>query len=206
MAYRHGARFVAHWNEVCRPIDRNTKAKIMALAEGLERRTKPAGRRNGVISLIGLHVLRALLWGFHNNQNGLCNPSYGAIQGRTGLCRQSIANALARLERAGVLVIVRRLVRQVVDRISPVTGLPERYVGTVQTSNLYRIQPPAAYAEHLTLPVGKAAPFPPPRQLELLHRMVLHWSTKLSLAGRMKRPTPTFKLFGSALVARDSRG
>ena len=33
--------------------------------------------------------------------------------------------------------IVRRLVRQRVERVSPVTGEPEAYVGTTQTSSLY---------------------------------------------------------------------
>jgi hypothetical protein len=48
---------------------------------------------------------------FHNRKTGLCYPSYDALQATTGLCRQSIAVALDRLERAGVLRITRRMVR-----------------------------------------------------------------------------------------------
>jgi len=48
---------------------------------------------------------------FHNRKSGLCFPSYDAIQEVTGLCRQSIAVALRRLESAGVLKITRRMIR-----------------------------------------------------------------------------------------------
>lgn len=203
--YRHAASFVADWREHCRPLDRNAKAKILALAESLERRTKAPGRRNGVLSLIGLRVLRVLLMGFHNHGNGLCCPSYRAIRDRTGLCQQSIANALARLEAAGVLVIVRRLVREAVDRISPITGLPERYIGTVSTSSLYAFKVPAAYAAHLAIPRGKVAGFPSRRQLDLLGKMEKLWSSKLSLATRQKQPPRLGQLLASALAAPHKR-
>jgi hypothetical protein len=135
MAFRHGAQFVADWRTHCRPLDRNERAKIIFLAEALERRSKPPGRRNGLLGYVGLQVLRCLVFGFLNVRTGLCCPGYCAMMAKTGLCKASIAAGLARLERTGIVKIVRRLVRERVNRISPITGLPEQYVGTVQTSS-----------------------------------------------------------------------
>jgi hypothetical protein len=142
-------------------------------------------------------VLRCLAFGFLNPATGLCCPGYAAMVEKTGLCRQSIATGLARLERAGIVQIVRRLVRQSVRRVSPMTGEPETYTGTTQATSLYSLHQPAAYAEHLTLPIGRRAPFPPARQLALLERMELTWRTRLSLGEQSPRrrenppPQPT---------------
>jgi hypothetical protein len=47
----------------------------MVLAEALERRTKPAGRRGGQLGYIGLQVLRTLLFVCMNRGTGLLCPS-----------------------------------------------------------------------------------------------------------------------------------
>jgi hypothetical protein len=109
--YRRSAQF--------KPLDRNTRARILFLAEDLERRTKRPGRRNGIVSVIGLLILRALVAKFLNGQTGLLGPSYAALQKHTGLCPASIANALGRLELCGILKIARRLVRQRIQRCVP---------------------------------------------------------------------------------------
>jgi hypothetical protein len=119
------------------------------------RRTKLPGRRNGLLGYVGLAVLRCLAFGFLNMKTGLLCPGYGAIQAATGLCRASVANGLARLERRGIIKIVRRIVRERVNRVSPITGMPEEYVGTVQATSLYSPHPPAAYADHLTKPPAR---------------------------------------------------
>lgn len=201
-SYRHTASFVQDWRQHCRPLDRNERAKIVFLAEALERRTKLRGRRNGLLGYIGIAVLRCLLFGFLNVRTGLCCPGYDAMMAKTGLCKASIANGLARLERTGIVKIVRRLVRERVNRISPITGLPEQYVGTVQTSSLYSIHRPAAYAEHLTLPPARPTPFPPKRQLELLERMQLLWASKLSLRDRIKPESPARTLANLLAMGR----
>lgn len=92
-------------------LDRNDKARIIFCAERQEIRTKQPGKRDGAIGQSGLRVLRCLLQQFHHSVTGLCDPGYTAIQARTGLCRQAVANALQRLEQAGVVTILRRLVR-----------------------------------------------------------------------------------------------
>jgi hypothetical protein len=111
-AYRHNAVFVADELVHTSKLDRNQRAKVLWLAEVYERAEKAPGRRNGRLGAIGLTVLRALLLRFHNRSSGLCCPSYTALQACTGLCRQAISDALARLEHAGIVRIVRRVTRE----------------------------------------------------------------------------------------------
>lgn len=136
MAYRHGALFVRDVREHCYPIDRNAKARILFIAERLERSTKEKGKKNGQLGYVGLAILKALLLIFHNSKSGLCSPGYDAIQHVTGLCRGSVADGLRRLERSGLVTTTRRLVRLVVD------GMPTTRQGT----NLYRINDTARVA------------------------------------------------------------
>jgi hypothetical protein len=153
--YRRGAKFIADPRPYCRPLDRNERARILFLSEALERRTRPAGARNGVVGYIGLDVLRALLFRFMNRDSGRCDPSYTALQAATGHCRQSISNALKRLEACGILRIARRLVREVVDN----GGFPMTVCR--QGSNLYAIQEPGEQAERLPeRPAPVARQFP----------------------------------------------
>ena len=126
--YRRGAQFVVDPATRSTKLNGNQRAKILHACEVMERRTKGKGLRNGVLGLPALTVLRCLLLRFHNRKTGLCYPSYSAIQEATGLCRQSIARALDRLERAGVLRITRRLIR-VAGELGGVL--------CQQTSNLY---------------------------------------------------------------------
>jgi hypothetical protein len=93
----------------------------------------------------------------------------GAQRGKdyTGLCRQSVALGLARLEAAGVL----RIVRQRVARLSPFTGKPEVIVTTTQASNLYAFSEPAEHADHLPVPAARKRAFPTKRQLALWQRL-----------------------------------
>ena len=128
--FRHGARFIADARQHCTPLDRNERARILCLAESLERATKPAGGRNGVLGYIGLTVLRTLILGFQRVSDGLCCPSVAAIQEKTGLSRSAIFEALNRLEAAGLICRVRRLVRRIIS----FGGLAR--LSTVQTSNL----------------------------------------------------------------------
>jgi hypothetical protein len=62
MAFRHEALFVADWRQHCRVLDRNERARVLLLAEALERRTKSQGRRNGCLG----YVLHCLMFTFLN--------------------------------------------------------------------------------------------------------------------------------------------
>jgi len=109
--YRRGAQFVMDPAALSTKLNGNQRAKILHACEVMERKSKGKGCRNGVLGIPAMMILRCLLMRFHNRKTGLCYPSYDALQAATGLCRQSIAVALDRLERAGVLRITRRLVR-----------------------------------------------------------------------------------------------
>jgi hypothetical protein len=108
--FRRGACFVRH-DQCSTRLDRNDKARIIYTAEKLELRTKPKGKKSGALGQSGLQVLRCLLFQCHNAATGRCDPGYTAIQGRTGLCRQAIADAIKRLEATGIICALRRLAR-----------------------------------------------------------------------------------------------
>ena len=109
--FRRGACFVKH--ERCSTrLDRNDKAGIIYTAEKLELRTKAKGKKSGALGPSGIQVLRCLLFQFHNAASGQCDPGYTAIQARTGLCRQAIADAIKRLEATGIICVMRRLSRE----------------------------------------------------------------------------------------------
>lgn len=161
--YRSNAVFVRDAAALSTPLDRNARAKLLALAEGLERRSKSPGRRNGALGYVGLAVLRVLLLRFANASTGLCCPSILQLQTATGLSRQAVVDALARLEASGLLRITRRIIRTLVERVSPVTGLPEKYVGTIQSTSIYAF-PGAIRAEGLFVAPANARPFPARRK------------------------------------------
>jgi Helix-turn-helix domain len=105
------------------PIDCNQRIRIIITAEALERRTKGKGRKSGVLGQSGLRVLRCLLFDFCAIPTGRCCPSYEAIREKTGFCKSTISGALQRLEAAGLVRIIRRIIR------TP--------LGARQTSNAY---------------------------------------------------------------------
>ena len=170
--YRRGARFIADPRQHCRQLDRNERARILFMAEQLELRTKAAGGRNGVLGYVGLTVLRTLLLRFHRGPDGMCCPSYTVLQAATGLCRQSIANALRRLEACGILRITRRLVRETIDAIAVCR----------QGSNLYSIHEPAERADRLSVRGPADRSFPRPAFAALAK--MLGWKPSLHCRGK----------------------
>jgi hypothetical protein len=122
------------------PLDRNAKARIMAYARSLVRRTEP-GLHYGQITAKALDVFNALLWGFHNARSGLCFPSYEAIAEKAGCARSTVAEALRYLERAGLLSWVNRITR---IRVECVDLLGRRcwQWKVIRISNAYRFHDP----------------------------------------------------------------
>ena len=170
--YRHTAVFVHDELAHGVPLDRNTRA-----APALSRRTARAAHQGARTAQWrpGRHGARGAACAapaFANGRTGLCCPSYTALQACTGLCRQAIADALARLEAAGIVRIARRIAREMVTRVSAFTGKPEMILTTVQASNLYSFGEPAERAERLPLPPACAKPFPPRKQLSLLFKVL----------------------------------
>lgn len=129
-------------------VDRNSVAKLLFIAEGIERRTKAKGKRNGVLGQSGIMILRALLK-VAKHYNGMCFPSYDKIREITGLCLQTIADALSRLQLSGFLTVINRIVKVERQVVSPLTGQPMTILATEQTSNAYLFRLPGLAAAAL---------------------------------------------------------
>ncbi len=108
-------------------VDRNERARLIFQAEALDRRTHQPGRHGGVLRRTGLAVLKALVFGFHNIATGRCDPSLDALARMAGCARSTVAEALKRLEAAG---LVQRVARW--RAVAANGGLV-----TVRTSNAY---------------------------------------------------------------------
>src|SRR3954469_25437934 len=106
-------RRTAYGRGACRfaPISRDQRLRIILRAEAIERFTKRRGKQAGALGQSGLRVLRCLLFDYANTATGRCDPGYRAICRTTGFCRETVARALTRLEAAGLVEIVRRMVR-----------------------------------------------------------------------------------------------
>jgi len=89
-------------------MDRNDRARIMWRAEAHERRTKRPRCRNGDLGYAGISVLRTIAFRYWCASRRAAWPSYDTLQAATGYCRQTIATAIGRLERAGLLLVLRR--------------------------------------------------------------------------------------------------
>jgi hypothetical protein len=139
--WRKGSKF-DQGNQWRRPLDRNDRARILHCAEALERRTKKKHKRDGVLGQSALAVLRCLLFHFQNQQSGRLDPSYTQIQKITGFCRETISKALKNLELAGILEIMRRIVRK---RVRVWIEAAQRFFvheRVVQTTNAYMVNYP----------------------------------------------------------------
>ena len=84
-------------------LDRNARARLIYFAEALDRRTHQPGRHGGVLRRTGLAVLKTLLFGFHNIATGRCDPSLEGLARMAGCARSTVAEALHRLEAAGLI-------------------------------------------------------------------------------------------------------
>ena len=169
--WRRNARF---WHDVdiTLPLDRNERVRLLRQAEALEARTRAKGRQNGAVSRIGLTVLRVLIFHFLS-RSGRCFPSYDAIMRATGLCRQSVRNALKRLEAVGLIRVMRRLERRHIARECPHTGEWQSFITTVQSSNAYVFGPPYGGAELLAPHSTSRSSFPQPTPRGLLQALGL---------------------------------
>ena len=138
--WRKGSVF-SREGDFYRPLANDERARVMGRAEALERRTKHPGQRDGVLGQSALTILRALLFHFLG-KDGRLDPSYKKIRAYTGFCVQTIAVALKRLERAGILEIHRRIERKAYDVWNEFTRRFVKLVQVVQTRNAYMANVP----------------------------------------------------------------
>lgn len=125
----------------CIPMDRNAKVRIQVYARAWNQRHRQPGQHRGPLTRAILEVLHALLWGFHNNRDGRCFPSYDAIAGEAKCHRDTVHRAIHVLEAAGILTWVNRLIHvRVQERdLSGRTGWRWR---VRRTSNAYQFRDP----------------------------------------------------------------
>jgi hypothetical protein len=140
-SYRKGSQF-DYGDRHRRPLDRNDRARVMVCAEALERRTKKKHKRDGVIGQSGLAVLRCFVNHFQDKKSGRLDPGYDDIQKKTGFCRETISAALKNLERAGILEVMRRIVRERVRVWMEDAQQFFAYDRVVQTTNAYMVNFP----------------------------------------------------------------
>jgi DNA-binding transcriptional MocR family regulator len=88
-------------------MDRNARARLIYFAEALDRRTHQPGRHGGALRRTGLAVLKALVFGFLG-PGGRCDPSLEGLARLAGCTRSTVAEALKRLEAAGLVQRVAR--------------------------------------------------------------------------------------------------
>jgi hypothetical protein len=125
-----------------RPLDRNDLARLLFLAEALDRRTHRPGKHGGIIGRTGLAVLRALVTRFFNKASGRLDPSIEAIAKAANVARSTAQAALDRLELVGLIERVRRIARVRVAEFCPWSGTPKLVDRVRQISNGYLLNVP----------------------------------------------------------------
>jgi hypothetical protein len=118
------------------PLDRNAKARITVLARALMRPTEK-GKHWGPITAKFFEVLKALLWAFHNANNGRCFPSYETIAKKAKCGEDTVARAIVALEQVGILSWCNRLARVAIKGV----------VKVIRTSNSYWFSDPGSKSE-----------------------------------------------------------
>jgi DNA-binding MarR family transcriptional regulator len=133
--WRGGSVYAADF----RPLDRNQRAKILFLAEALDRRTKQPGKHGGMLGRTGLAVLRALVTRFLNSATGRLDPSIATIAKAANVARSTAQDALDRLELAGIIERVRRMARIRMKVWNAAAGRHLLTDRVLQITNAYRL-------------------------------------------------------------------
>ena len=155
MLHKHRTRREKMFGEGrLRPLDRNAKVRIMTFARVLSHKTEK-GKAYGLVTAKFLHVLDALLWGFHNAGTGRCFPSYERIAERAGCTRSTVYFAIHALERAGIMTWVNRIHR--VREWGPdLFGRALNCWRILRTSNAYTFNDPKVKSSKSDFPTGTA--------------------------------------------------
>lgn len=137
------------------PLPKKQAVRIFHEARRWERMTRGGGGKGcitheGKIGRSGLLVLHAMLFDFLNYKSGRLDPSWAAIAERACCSVRTVARALARLKRCGILAWVRR-------RIDSYEGKIWRIE---QDTNAYGVAAPGQWPGYIPAP---AAPAPHPQ-------------------------------------------
>jgi len=110
------------------PIDRNDRARVMALAHNT--------RGQGNITRAAVDILRVLLYQFANLKDGRCFPSYEKIADAAKCSQRTVGRCLPDLEAAGFLTWVNRIVR-IRERVEGLGHIWATTWRVKRTSNAY---------------------------------------------------------------------
>ena len=110
------------------PVDRNDRARVIALAH--------AARRRGELTRAAVDVLRALLFRFANLTDGRCIPGYKRLAEAAGCAERTVGRCIQVLERTGFITWAHRL-RRTREGGRDLFGRPTDW-RVMRTSNSYR--------------------------------------------------------------------
>jgi len=132
-------------------IDRKAAARLFHRARDLDKRTHQPGRHGGIVGHAALQVLHALIFDFLNFRTGRLDPGYDAIASKANLARSTIAVALKKLAKLGILSWERRC--------APATDEVGRFQ-LKQETNAYTLHPESRWSGVDT--PNEASPVPTP--------------------------------------------
>ena len=122
-------------------LDRNAKYRIMAYARGYNARHRQKGQHWGPLTRTTMDVLKVLLFGFHNDEDGRCFPGYEKIAMRAQCSRDSVYEAIKALELAGVMTWVNRIIKKL-TKVPDLFGQLMAHWQIIRTSNAYMFRDP----------------------------------------------------------------
>jgi hypothetical protein len=131
------------------PVSKKRARVWYQKARAWNRRAKAKGRHGGGIGLTAMAVLHSFHFDFLNYTTGRLDPSYDGIARMTGLARSTVAAAIARLKRLGIINWVRRCEQAYDDGIFTLR----------QKTNAYAILPPSQWRGHVD-PDEAPSPWP----------------------------------------------
>jgi hypothetical protein len=129
------------------PLDRNAKARIIFYAKAWSARNKQPGQHRGPLTRAFMEVLEALLWAFHNSNDGRCFPSYESIAAKAECSRDTVYEAIKALEFANILTWVNRITRIRTREVDLFGQMATRW-RIIRTSNAYIFRDPLPCAEN----------------------------------------------------------
>ena len=90
------------------PMPKKAAVRLWHRARDFDRQTRTEGRHGGAVGPSALQVLHALIFDFLNFKTGRLDPGYAAIARKANVCERTVATAIQRLKRLGILDWVRR--------------------------------------------------------------------------------------------------
>jgi hypothetical protein len=133
---------------VSQPMPKRIAARLWHKARAFDRQTRKRHCHGGAVGHSALQVLHTLIFDCLNYATGRLDPSYAAIARKANVCERTVAYAIQRLKRLGILNWVRRCAE---------TWRDGRFV-LEQETNAYAILPSSQWRGY------SEPPEPPPPQ------------------------------------------